>query len=95
MKRRRVCPHGHEFFKSSDCRICPRCETARRPSQGFLAEISAPARRALESAGLTTLAKLARKSEAEVLELHGMGPGSIPLLRAALKNAGLAFEKPK
>ena len=95
MRQRRICPRGHVFFKSSDCLVCPRCEAARKPGPGFLAELSAPARRALEGVGLTTLAKLARKSETEVLELHGMGPGSIPKLRAALKNAGLVFKKPK
>ena len=49
----------------------------KRPADGFLAQLAAPARRALEGAGLTTLAKLARKSEADVLALHGMGPNAM------------------
>ena len=35
---------------------------ARKPEPGFLAGLAAPARRALEGAGLTTLVKLAKKS---------------------------------
>jgi predicted RecB family nuclease len=91
MRTRRTCPKGHEYWKSSDCPTCPVCEAARKPAAEFMAGLSAPARRALEGAGLTTLAKLARKSESQVLELHGMGPGSMPKLRAALKSKGRAF----
>jgi hypothetical protein len=91
MKQRRTCPRGHVFYKSSDCPTCPSCEAARRPAGGFLAGLPAPARRALEKAGLTTEARLARRSEAQVLELHGMGPGSLPALRAALKKKDLKF----
>ena len=31
-------------------------------------------------------------SEAGILKFHGMGPGSIPRLRDALKRAGLSFK---
>jgi hypothetical protein len=95
MKQRRVCPKGHVFFKSSDCPTCPRCEADQKPRAGFMAGLSAPAVRALQGAGLTTLKKLARRTEAQLLELHGMGPGSLPKLRAALKGAGLTFTKVK
>ncbi len=54
-------------------------------------KLSAPARRALAGAGIETLADLARHTEREVLALHGMGPASIPTLRQALAEAGLAF----
>lgn len=91
MKSRRMCPEGHVYFKSSDCPTCPKCEAAKKPAAGFMAALSAPARRALEGAGLNTLSKLARRTETQVLELHGMGPSTIPKLRAALKQAGLAF----
>ena len=37
----------------------------RKPTPGFLDALAAPARRALEGAGLTTLAKLSRKSETD------------------------------
>ena len=59
----------------------------------FLSAIPAPARRALETYGVTTLKKLAGCSEDEILKLHGVGPGSIPKLRAALAEGGLAFRK--
>lgn len=91
MKSRRVCPRGHVYFKSSDCPTCPKCEAARKPAAEFMAGLSAPARRALEGAGLTTPARLAKWREADVLALHGMGPSSLPKLRAALRNAGLKF----
>lgn len=90
---RKVCPEGHVFYKTPGCSSCPRCEAARKPEDGFLAELAAPARRALEGAGLATLARLAKKSEAQVRELHGMGPNAIAKLRAALKTDGLSFRK--
>lgn len=96
MKRngtRRICGQGHVYWKSSQCPVCPECEKAGKPAAGFPAALGAPARRALEGAGLTTLARLSKWSEAEVLDLHGMGPSSLPKLRAALKAAGRAFRK--
>jgi predicted RecB family nuclease len=66
----------------------------REAKDGFLVGLAAPARRALEGAGLTTLARLAKMTEAQVRELHGMGPNAITKLRAALKKAGLSFRKP-
>ena len=66
---------------------------ARKPEPGFLAGLAAPARRALEGAGLTTLVKLAKKSEAQVSELHGMGPNAMAKLRVSLKKSCLGFAK--
>lgn len=79
-------------MKSSDCPTCPECEAARKPEGGLLATLGAPARRALEHEGIKTVKQLAAKSEKEILALHGMGPASLPRLRAALKAAGLAFK---
>jgi predicted RecB family nuclease len=93
MRVRKVCPQGHVFYKTPGCSSCPRCEAARKPTDGFLAGLAAPARRALQGAGLTTLASLAKKSEAQLSELHGMGPNAIARLRASLKKAGLNFQK--
>jgi predicted RecB family nuclease len=90
-RTRRTCPKGHEYWKSSDCPTCPVCEAARKPAAAFMEGLSAPARRALEGVGLTTLAKLSRKSESQVLELHGIGPSAIPKLRAALRKGGRKF----
>ena len=93
IKNRRVCDNGHVYYKSSDCPVCPICEEERAPSDGFLSELAAPARRALEGAGITTLGFLSKYSEKELLKLHGMGPSSIPKLRDALKKSGLNFKK--
>jgi len=88
----RTCPQGHHYRKSSDCPVCPVCEGLLKPQSGFLATLGGPARRALENVGVTTLAKLASKRETEILASHGMGPASLPILRAALNDAGLTFK---
>ncbi len=87
----RVCSNGHEYYKSSDCPVCPTCEQERKPDNGFLAKLSAPARRALEHNGITTLQQLATYSEKEILQFHGIGPASVPVLRASLEESGLTF----
>jgi len=92
-KSLRICPKGHKYYKSSDCPTCPVCEAGKRPQTGFIALLSAPARRALQNAGINTLKQLAKHSEKEILSLHGMGPASMPTLRIALKKEGLDFKK--
>jgi len=91
-KNRRVCENGHIYYKSSDCPVCPICENERAPADGFLSKLGAPARRALEGAGITNLELLAKYGEKEILKLHGMGPSSIPKLKEALKKSGLNFK---
>lgn len=92
MQDKRICPNGHVYYKSSSCPVCPICETARKPDHDFLATLSAPARRALENAGILSLEKLSEFSEKDILKLHGMGPGSIPKLTQSLTEAGLSFK---
>jgi hypothetical protein len=89
---KKTCARGHTFFKTSDCPTCPRCEGERRPTDSFLADVGAPARRALEREGITNLNKLSRYSEAELLRLHGLGPSSIPKLKRALEAEGMGFK---
>lgn len=89
----RTCPKGHKYYKSSDCPTCPICEQDQAPKGGFLSKVPAPARRALENAGIKTLKQLAKHSEKEILALHGMGPASMPILKAALKQEGLSLKK--
>ncbi|MBK9177822.1 MAG: DUF1801 domain-containing protein [Flavobacteriales bacterium] len=91
MKNQRICPNGHRFVKTSDCPTCPQCTAASAPKDGWMAKLAAPARRALEGDGISTLKILAMHSENELLALHGFGPGSIPILRKELKAAGLQF----
>ena len=87
----KTCKNGHQFYKSSDCPTCPVCEAERKPQDGFLSLIGAPARRALERENIKTLEDLAKWTEKEILSLHGMGPSSIPKLKKALKDNKLSF----
>ena len=88
----KTCKKGHQFYKKSDCPTCPVCEAARKPKDSFLALIGAPARRALERENIKTLEDLAKWTEKEIINLHGMGPSSIPKLIKALKDKGLSFK---
>ena len=92
-KNLRTCPKGHTYYKSSDCPTCPVCEQERKPMSGFLSNLSAPARRALENKQITSLQKLSEFKEAEILKLHGIGPTTIPKLHEALKREGLSFNE--
>lgn len=92
-KSLKICKEGHKYFKSSDCPTCPVCEEQRKPGDGFLSLLAAPARRALESAGITSSERLATWSEKEILQLHGIGKASIPVLLEALRSKGLTFKK--
>jgi len=53
--------------------------------------LAAPARRALIGAGYTRLEQLANCSEAELKQLHGVGPKALDQLRHALGARGLSF----
>jgi DNA-directed RNA polymerase alpha subunit len=90
-KSLRICPNGHRYYKSSDCPVCPICEKAKQPEEDFLSVLGAPARRALENAGIDSIKKLLAKSEADLLKLHGFGPSSIPRIVAFLKQHGLSL----
>ncbi len=90
---RRVCNQGHVYYKSSDCPTCPVCESARKPAADFMNGLSAPARRGLENAGIKTLKQLAKYSEKQILELHGIGQSAIPKLKKVLEEEGLTFKK--
>jgi DNA-directed RNA polymerase alpha subunit len=90
-KTLKTCNKGHKYYKSSDSPTCPRCEQEHKPENGFLASLSAPARRALENNGIVSLQKLSTYTEREILKFHGMGPASLPKLRSALKEERLSF----
>lgn len=93
VKTLRTCLNGHQYHKSTDCPTCPVCEKERKPSEGFLTELSSPARRALEEIGIKTLKELSNYTEKEILKLHGMGRASIPKLTELLANEGLTFRQ--
>ena len=70
-KTLRTCKLGHTYYKSSKCPVCPICESQRKLENGFLSNLSAPARLALENNGIQTLEELAKFSKKEVLKFHG------------------------
>lgn len=88
----RTCENDHTYNKTIDCPTRPVCEAERAPDTGFLSTLSPPARGALEHEGIDTITKLSQYSETEILDLHGIGPASIPTLRTALEEQGLDFK---
>mgnify|MGYP006186621887 CR=1 FL=1 len=81
----RSCKKGHQYYKSSDCPVCPICAAEEKPEDGFLSVIGAPARRALQGQGINTIRQLATWNKKELLKLHGFGPSAIPKLLVELK----------
>ena len=53
--------------------------------------IGNPARQALHAVGWTTLAQVAEHTEAQLKQLHGVGPKALKVLRQALSDKGLSF----
>jgi hypothetical protein len=62
-----------------------------RDGSALMPKLSAPARRALEQAGYTRLEDFTTVTEAELLQLHGLGTTTIVALRATLEENGLSF----
>jgi len=58
-------------------------------------ELSQPARRTLVGAGIQTLEQLSKFSQAEINQLHGIGPNALNQLQHALTAKGLSFAKGK
>ena len=56
-------------------------------------KLSAPAQRALASAGIQNLKQLTKFSETEIRRLHGIGPNATNALQRALKEKGLSFKE--
>lgn len=89
---KKICKEGHTFYKSSECLSCPICDKNNKPEEGFLALLSAPARRAFEQQKLATLKKVAQLTTQQILALHGVGPSTIPILQKVLKENGMIFK---
>lgn len=92
-KTKKICKHGHAFYKSSDCPTCPTCEKLKGPASGFLALLSNPARNALLHHGIDTIQKLASHTEKEILDIHGIGKASLPAFGKSLEEHGLSFKE--
>ena len=58
-------------------------------------KLGAPAERALAGAGINNLRQLSRFSEAEIRQLHGIGPNALGKLHQALAEKGLSFSDKK
>jgi large subunit ribosomal protein L21 len=74
----------------------PKAETkkpATKSAGGLPEGLDKPVTEALEDAGLTTLAKVADKTEDEILELKGIGPKAVETLAEALEAEGLSFKQ--
>ncbi len=64
-------------------------------SSDLPSKLAQPARRALASAGIQRLEQLAKFSEDQVKQLHGIGPNALKQLRRALRANGLSFARKK
>ncbi len=92
----RTCSRGHNYYKSSDCPVCPKCWSGYyldKNKGDFPEKLSAPALRALLNAEIFNLRTLSDYTEKQILQLHGMGKASIPLLKEALERANLKFKE--
>ncbi len=88
-----TCSKGHKYYKTRGRQVCPVCEKENQPKEGFLSLLNAPAIRALKSEGITTLNKLSKFKEKEILNLHGVGKTSISILKEELKKNKLTFRE--
>lgn len=91
MKQKKICKQGHIFYKSSDCSTCLICDKEKLKA-GIFADMGSPVRRALDHARIKTLKQLARHTEQEILNMHGVGPSSMQLFKKKLKNDGFSFK---
>jgi hypothetical protein len=70
-------------------------EGKKSRSNDLPAKLGAPAERALTNAGIKNLRQLTKFSEAEIKQLHGVGPNALGKLRQALADQGLFFKEKK
>ncbi len=92
----KTCSRGHRFQKSSDCPVCPMCWPGfyrKKSLSDFPEKLPAPALRALLNAKIAKLSQLAKYTEEQVADLHGMGPKAMGMLKVAMKKQKMAFLK--
>jgi hypothetical protein len=70
-------------------------KSSKKQASDLPPKLGAPAERALAGAGIKTLKQLTKFSEAEIKQLHGVGPNALGKLRQALADKGLAFAERK
>jgi DNA-directed RNA polymerase alpha subunit len=57
----------------------------------LLQQLSKPAQRAIQNAGITSIEQLSTYSEKEVSELHGVGKNTVTIIKQILNENGLAL----
>jgi len=83
-------------MNAAGCDSQPACAGYSQGKEATLTELpktSRPAEAALAEAGIASLEDLARRTEREVLALHGMGPKALGILKATLAERGMSFAK--
>jgi hypothetical protein len=70
-------------------------KSSKKQEGDLPAKLGAPAERALAGAGIKNLKHLTKFTEAEIKQLHGIGPNALGKLRQALAARGLAFADEK
>jgi hypothetical protein len=70
-------------------------QSSKKQASDLPPKLGAPAERALAEAGIKTLKQLTKFSEAEIKQLHGVGPTALGKLRQALEDKGLVFAQRK
>lgn len=68
-------------------------DDVKRSAYALPEGLGAPAVRALSGARITSLKDLKKWREADVADLHGVGPKALKGLSAALKSAGISYKK--
>jgi len=86
-----ICKMYHSSVRKSNFHF-PFRVPATAPPDPF-EKLAAPARRALNRAGITSVKLLSKVSERNVAGLHDMGPNAIGTLRAVLRANGLRFKR--
>jgi len=69
--------------------------TPKKQELDLPVKLGAPAERALAGAGIKNLKQLTKFSEAEIKNLHGIGPNALGKLRQALAEKGFSFADEK
>jgi len=57
----------------------------------LLERLASPAQRELQNADIKTLEGLAKHSESEILELHGIGKNALAVIKTTLDEHGLSL----
>ena len=58
----------------------------------LLERLASPAQRALQNANIKTLQELAKYTEREILDLHGIGKNALAVIKTTLDEHGLSLK---